>query len=291
MHDLSFDIFLRALRRQCQLALGWLLFASCSWQTLAAEPESSWSSRWLDDFEGTVYLGVGKGFHQTIVPGLEDELHNGLLFVLTGELKWRNFFIETPMHRSGAYIYSAAFGYRFYQQHNHSIDLIASNYNVWLPDNKVSTATPQLNGLHIRDADSVNSLRYQYQWRQHLFGVESGVDVLSHQGIINRLSYSYLWPWRNLDIYLNAALTFESNKVVTYYYGVSAAESRPDRPMYRPGAGLKTHLGLSALYPLAENWQLDGSLGLNLFSHQYLDSPLVTKKQEYMAILMVRYVF
>lgn len=291
MRDLSFIIALRSFIRQCRLTLGGLLLACSGWQAQAATPEPSWSSGWFDDLEGTVYLGVGKGFHQTLVPGLEDQIHNGLLFVLTGELKWRNFFIETPMHRSGAYIYSAAFGYRFYQQDNQSWDLIASNYNVWLPDNKVSTATPQLNGLQIRDADSVNSLRYQYQWRQHLFGVESGIDVLSHQGIINRLSYSYLWPWRNLDIYLNAALTFESNKVLNYYYGVSAAESRPDRPVYRPGAGLKTHVGLSALYPLAENWQLDGSLGLNLFSHQYLDSPLVTKKQEYMAILMVRYVF
>jgi outer membrane scaffolding protein for murein synthesis (MipA/OmpV family) len=290
MHYLRFITYLRPVIRQCRL-LCWLLLGSCGSQALAAEPESSRISRWFDDFEGTVYLGVGKGFHQTLVPGLEDQLHNGLLFVLTGELKWRNFFIETPLHRSGANFYSAAFGYRFYQQDNHSWDLIASNYNIWLPENKVSTATPQLSGLHIRDADSVNSLRYQYQWRQHLFGVESGVDVLSHQGIINRLSYSYLWPWRNLDIYLNAALTFESNKVVNYYYGVSEAESRPDRPVYRSGAGLKTHLGLSVLYPLAENWQLDGSMGLNLFSSQYLDSPIVTKKQEYMAILMVRYVF
>ncbi len=283
--------FASRLRSCLQRLLLWTLLLCASQSVAATETGQTAVSDWRDDFEGTVYLGVGKGFHQTLVPGLEDQLHNGLLFVLTGDLKWRNFFIETPMHRSGAYIYSAAFGYRLFAQDQQSLDIIASNYNVWLPDNKVSNATPQLQGLAIRDADSVNSLRYQYQWQQHLFGLESGVDLLSHKGIVNRLSYSYLWPWRNLDIYLNAALTFESSKVVAYYYGVSAAESRTDRPLYRPGAGLKTHLGVSAIYPLAEHWQLDGSIGLNLFSQQYLDSPLVTRRQESMAILMVRYVF
>jgi outer membrane scaffolding protein for murein synthesis (MipA/OmpV family) len=134
-------------------------------------------------------------------------------------------------------------------------------------------------------------LRYQYQHQQHLLGVEAGLDLINHRGAIGRISYSYLLPWRNLDLYLNAALTLEAAKVVDYYYGVHTDEVRPDRPFYRPGAGLKTHLGITAIYPLAENWQLDGSFGLNFFSSSYLDSPLVTRSNEQLTIVMVRYVF
>lgn len=277
---------------QCLQTLLLCILLCCAGPTVAAtETSQSVVSDWLDDFEGTFYLGVGKGFHNTLVPGLGDQINSGLRLILTGDVKWRNFFIETPMHRSGASIYSAAFGYRLFEQEQHSLDIIAINYNIGLPDKEVNNATSQLHGLRIREADAVNSLRYQYQWQQHLFGVEAGVDVLSHQGSVNRLSYSYLLPWRNLDIYFNAALTFESSKVLNYYYGVSETESRPDRPVYRPGAGFKTHFGVSAIYPLAEHCQLDGSIGLNLFSQHYLDSPLVTRRQESMAILMVRYVF
>ncbi len=118
-------------------------------------------------------MGIGKGYHHTLVPGLDQEqgINQGLLFVVTGELTWGNFFIETPMHRRGAHVYSASVGYRFYQQEEHSWDLVASNYNVWIPDNKVSQANPQLAGLQIRNNDSLNSLRYQYQANQHLIGV------------------------------------------------------------------------------------------------------------------------
>ncbi len=98
-------------------------------------------------------------------------------------------------------------------------------------------------------------------------------------------------PWRNLDLYLNAALTFEPAKVVNYYYGVAAVEATADLPQYRADAGIKTHLGVSAIYPLAEHWQLDGSVGVNLFSSSYLDSPLVSRSHEQVTILMVRYVF
>ena len=265
---------------------GGLLFGVCSFFTTAETPES-----WFDGLESTIYLGVGKGFQSTLVPGLEQELEQGLLFVVTGDLRWGNFFIETPIHRSGAYVYSASIGYRFYQQQGHSWDLITSNYNIWIPENKTSTASPQLDGLTIRNGDSVHALRYQYQHQQHAIGVEAGVDLLNHRGVIGRVSYSYLLPWRNLDLYLNAALTFEASKVVDYYYGVHPDEVRPDRPLYRPDAGLKTHLGMTAIYPLAENWQLDGSVGLNFFSSSYLDSPMVTRSHEQVAIVMVRYVF
>lgn len=266
--------------------LAGLLLIFCSATSAEENPK-----HWYDGLESTIYLGIGKGFQRTLVPGLEQELDQGLLFVLTGDIRWGNFFIETPIHRSGAYVYSASIGYRFYQQQEHSWDLIASNYNVWLPDNKTSSASPQLDGLAIRNGDSVHALRYQYQYQQHAIGVEAGVDLIDHRGLISRVSYSYLLPWRNLDLYLNAALTFEAAKVVDYYYGVHPDEVRPERPLYQPGAGLKTHLGMTAIYPLAENWQLDGSVGLNFFSSSYLDSPLVTRSHEQVAIVMVRYVF
>jgi outer membrane protein len=267
-----------------------LIFSSCSCFANADTPAPQ---SWFDDLEGTLYLGVGKGYHHTLVPGLdqEQEINQGLLFVVTGELTWGNFFIETPMHRQGAHVYSASVGYRFYQQQQHSWDLISSNYNVWIPDNKISSATPQLTGLQIRNSDTLNSLRYQYQIKQHLIGVEAGFDLVSHHGAIGRISYSYLLPWRNLDLYLNAALTFEPAKVVNYYYGVAPEEVTPERPLYRAGAGIKTHVGISAIYPLAEHWQLDGSVGVNLFSRNYLDSPLVNRSHEQVTILMVRYVF
>lgn len=246
---------------------------------------------WFDGIESTFYLGVGKATQQTLVPGLENELDQGLLFLFTGDVRWGKFFLETPIHRTGTNINMTAIGYRFYQQHVHSWDVIASNYNTWLPDNKTSSASPQLAGLHIRKGDSVHAIRYQYQSQQHLLGVELGVDVLSHRGAIGRFSYSYVFPWRNLDFYLNAALSFESEKVVNYYYGVHPDEVRSDRPLYNAGAGVKAHMGITAIYPLAPKWQLDASLGVNLFSASYLDSPLVSRSHEQLVIVMVRYVF
>lgn len=263
-----------------------LLFSLCHGAAQADTTEG-----WFEGIEGTFYLGVGTGAQQTLVPGLEKELDQKLLFLFTGDARWGNFFLETPIHRTGPNLNMTAVGYRFYQQQEHSWDVLASNYNTWVPGNKTSTASPQLTGLHIRLADSIQALRYQYQSQQHLLGAEFGVDILSHKGAIGRLSYSYVLPWRNLDFYLNAALSVESDKVVNYYYGVHPDEVGPERPLYQAGAGLKAHLGITAIYPLASKWQLDGSVGVNLFSHSYLDSPLVTRSHEQLAIVMVRYVF
>ncbi len=261
-----------------------LLSGLCSATTASA-------ASWLDDVESTFYLGVGKGYQQALVPGLEKNFNSAVLIVLTGDVKFHNFFIETPIHRNGAAIYGAAVGYQFYQRDNHSWDVLANNYNVWLPDNRTSDATPELTGLHIRNADSVVGLRYQYQAERHQLSVESGMDQAAHHGVISRVSYSYFLPWRNLDLYFNAALTYESAKTVNYYYGIHSDETGPARPYYQAGAGVKTHLGVSAIYPLAEHWLLDANLGVNLFSHQYLDSPVVTAQREELAVLMVRYVF
>jgi len=273
-----------------QRVTAWLA-GLCLFLCFAAAAAEEHNGHWSDGLDGTIYLGLGKGYQRTLVPGLEKELDQGLLLVLTGDLRWGNFFIETPIHRSGSYIYSASIGYRFYQHQAHSWDFIASNYNIWLPENKPSSASPQLDGLATRYGDTVQSFRYQYQYRQHMFGVEAGIDLVRHRGAIARLSYSYLLPWRNLDLYLNTAMTFESAKVVDYYYGVRPEEVRADRPQYSADAGVKNHLGITAIYPLAENWQVDGSIGVNLFSHSYLDSPLVTRSHEQVAIVMVRYVF
>lgn len=261
-----------------------LIFCSCA----AAEDSSE---GWFDGLESTFYLGVGKGSQQTLIPGLDQEFNRELMFLFTGDARWGDFFLETPIHRTGSNINWTAIGYRFYETQAHSWDLIASNYNAWLPDGKTSAAHPHLEGLALRQGDSIHAFRYQYQSLQHLLGAEVGVDLISHRGAIGRLSYSYLFPLRNLDIYLNAALSLESGKVVNYYFGVHPDEVRPGRPLYQPGAGLKTHLGISAIYPLAENWQLDGSFGLNFFSSSYLDSPLVTRSHEQLTIVMVRYVF
>lgn len=278
----------RFLQHSIKLGLACCLVMASFAGADTSEPSTN---GWRDDFDGTLYLGVGKGFHQTLVPGLERELNNDLLFVISGELQWRNFFIETPIHRSGTYIYSATIGYRFYQHEQHSWDLIASNYNVWLPNKKTSSATPQLEGLKARAPDSLNAIRYQFLWQQHVFGFESGIDLAAHHGIITRLSYSYLLPCRNLDVYLSTALTLESSNVVNYYYGIDADEARPGRALYRAGAGYKTHFGVSAVYPLAKHWQLDASVGLNLFSRNYRQSPVVTRDQEKLMVVMVRYVF
>jgi len=76
---------------------------------------------------------------------------------------------------------------------------------------------------------------------------------------------------------------------VDYYYGVSAAEARPDRPEYRGTSSWNWDLTLGANVRLTENWSLFALFSREAFGSPIENSPVVGGPAAYTMITSLTY--
>jgi outer membrane protein len=76
---------------------------------------------------------------------------------------------------------------------------------------------------------------------------------------------------------------------VDYYYGVSAAEARPDRPEYRGTSSWNWDLSLGANIRLAGNWSLFALFSREAFGSAIENSPIVDGPAAYSMITSLTY--
>ncbi|MGI9260395.1 MAG: MipA/OmpV family protein [Woeseiaceae bacterium] len=74
-----------------------------------------------------------------------------------------------------------------------------------------------------------------------------------------------------------------------YYFGVSAAEARPGRPEYEPGATTSFAAKVRWGYAITENWLLSGTVGIEYLGDEIKASPIVDKEETWSASLSLAY--
>ncbi|MEO1779405.1 MAG: MipA/OmpV family protein [Pseudomonadota bacterium] len=135
---------------------------------------------------------------------------------------------------------------------------------------------PELEGID-RDITLDIGLRYvvdisprttlDLSFAQEVTGEHDGQEVDA------RLSQSFQLGAIPLSAF--AGLTWQSDDLSRYVYGVLPGEVRAGRPAYDPGATTTPYVGLRGGVPLSERAQVIGSLRVDFLGSDIEDSPIV----------------
>lgn len=105
-------------------------------------------------------------------------------------------------------------------------------------------------------------------------------DILSkHKGMVAGLEFGRMfvinpkWLFRP-----KIELKYFSRKYNDYYYGVRANEVLNNRPSYLGSSSVVTGLGLTQIFPIAENWNVVSLSGIELRSSVVKDSPITSDR-------------
>jgi outer membrane protein len=112
-----------------------------------------------------------------------------------------------------------------------------------------------------------------------------------HDGQEVEVSFFYTTFFAGFELRPELNVTWMSSDVVDYFYGVSDAESRPDRPAYSPGSSFEIGVELLVQRPLGADFTAIGLVGVSTVGGEIKDSPLVDSDYEIEGTLGVMYSF
>ena len=181
----------------------------------------------------------------------------------------------------GKYLFAhgTEFGAHLFRNDTFSVDAIASYNFMGLEPEPLSIEPRQsdyFEGLTERQSTLDGGLSLgmrggwgdlQLEWRHDLLNRSDGEEF--------DLTYRYRWDVGNWMFSPFVTLAWQDDSLTGYYYGVSDAEAKPDRPAYVPGNAKNASFGLNTWYQLTDQVFLFGNLGFEGVDQKILDSPLV----------------
>lgn len=138
------------------------------------------------------------------------------------------------------------------------------------------TESPALAGLEERDAtlDAGFSLTSTRAWG--VASLKAVGDVLGvHEGFEVSASYEYPMQLGSWVVSPSIGVSWLSEELVDYYYGVRTSEAMPDRPAYFGDSAINASAGVNAVYRLGTNWDLLAGMQYVRFSGEITDSPII----------------
>lgn len=129
---------------------------------------------------------------------------------------------------------------------------------------------------------------YETDWGELDLSLAADISG-THDGYLAGLSYGYPLELGGWQIEPEIGAKWHSAEVNRHYYGVGAADARPSRPLYEPGAGMSYELGVTATYPFTKRHALWLEAGVEWFDTEVSDSPIV--ERDNVAGVGVGYVF
>jgi outer membrane protein len=101
-------------------------------------------------------------------------------------------------------------------------------------------------------------------------------DTLNrHKGQSAEVSYRYTFDRGRFSFSPFITWAWNDNKLTNYYYGVTEAEARPDRPEYTPGDSQWLGFGMNSTWWVSDRIQFFANLGFTGVDTVVSDSPLV----------------
>jgi outer membrane protein len=117
-------------------------------------------------------------------------------------------------------------------------------------------------------------------------------DLLSrHEGQEVNLTYRIRWDLGDLMLSPFVTSTWQSSKLVNYYYGVSPQEAGPGLPAYQTGSANNISYGINAWYSLTDHVFLFANAGVTAFGSPIQNSPLMQDSGQIEAFIGAGYLF
>lgn len=149
-----------------------------------------------------------------------------------------------------------------------------------------------LQGLRERRQSVDAGLSGAFRGRLGEVKLEWVTDTLDrHKGQEFDLEYRYRFERGNWQFSPFATLIWQDSDLTGYYYGVTPAEARPDRPAYSPGSALNLEFGINSSLQLTDHVFMFGNIGVATFDDAIADSPLVDSQTNLSAFLGAGYMF
>ena len=121
-------------------------------------------------------------------------------------------------------------------------------------------------------------LRVNWNGSDSLFSATVAGDLLGvHQGYYAQLKYQYRWQWDDWQFAANASVTYKSERLIDYYYGIDSEDTANSSLWYAADHALQTSVGLLLNKPLNKHWRWVGRVQLSTLGSGMTDSPLVSK--------------
>ncbi|MHC4119121.1 MAG: MipA/OmpV family protein [Planctomycetota bacterium] len=162
------------------------------------------------------------------------------------------------------------------------------------PDGYESNDSSDLDGM----SDRRHSLDLGAElWLENSWGnvaLEGLTDALSvHHGHEASLTYSKrfraVFGIEKLALRPMAGVSWRSDNLNNYYYGVRAKEARPGRPQYKSGESINPFAGVGLDYRLAERWSIFAMFRNEWLPNEITDSPIIDQDNVISVILGLVY--
>ena len=277
------------------------LFFLCSLSlpTFAVETELNKETTVFNQtFSWQAMAGFSVDYAQDPLKGVKQEgVLDHLSLSLMIDLYYKGFFIQTNHRRSSAIKEGAEIGYQLHVDDNWELDLITKNYIAgYEPKQLIKNKNkniPTLAGLKERKVGNAIALRYSYYKENGVFSFDfaSFKHWSSTDGWLLDFYYNDLLIYKNWDIYIGGGVTYYSNQVMDYYYGVQENEVTSARSYYKPNNGFKGTFEIYAQYPISQKWSFNVGITQTYYSNVIGRSPLVSKQHLSQFLLGVFYVF
>lgn len=165
-------------------------------------------------------------------------------------------------------------GYSFFIEDSYKLNLeIQPRF-----DHVTAGDSIQLAGIETRLASVDGGIELERSAGVGKFTFTAFHDLLGRSnGSFLGLGWIYPHPFAGGFLTSVAGVEWQSASAVSYYYGVSSAESRSNRPTYSPGGGLNAYLGVFYAHPLSKSWQWIVGARYTRLSAAVSDSPLVDR--------------
>lgn len=186
------------------------------------------------------------------------------------------------------YLRGVTAGARIWQGQDLQLDLVAQpRFDQLDPDDSEA-----LSGMERRKRSLDGGLRAGWRAGPWRISGRAVTDLLDrHQGQEIKLDLGYQVGPPFLFVRPRLSLSWQSERLTRYYYGVREGEATTSRPAYSPGAALNVAAGVAGRYAISRRWGAFLSINHTWLDDAVADSPIVGRDRRWSGIAAVTYTF
>lgn len=171
------------------------------------------------------------------------------------------------------YVHGLNFGWRAWRHGNQSLDIVARpdamHYN--------ASENPALAGMTTKLATVMGGVAWRWRLHRHLSLDTTALADLLRRNDGATLAVALTSPWR-ADAWFfrpSVGVEWQSSNYVNYYFGVTQAEARPDRPAYTGRSTLNEKAGLTFGREFGGHFAATAGAFLTHYGSGVTESPIV----------------